>query len=171
MNLNLTYRTGIGLDFHAFLPSSGQVNIYICGVPIPHDHIISAHSDGDVALHALTDAMLGAIAAGSIGQHFPPSEPQWKGAKSEIFVKHALKLLHDQKAEINNIDLTIICELPKIMPHAKIMQEKLSNILGIYKSQVNIKAVTTEKLGFLGRREGIAAQAICTITLPTPKHL
>ena len=172
-------RVGIGLDVHAFdMDSSSeyfiasktptkQNIIYLCGIPIPHDFTVLAHSDGDVALHALTDAMLGSVAAGSIGQHFPPSDQRWKNARSEIFVRHALKILRNYEETINNIDMTIVCELPKIMPHAHIMNESLAHMLEIDVSQVNVKAVTTEKLGFLGRKEGIAAQVICMISMPS----
>ncbi len=147
--------------------SNNSLNfIYLCGVKIPHKFAILAHSDGDVALHALTDSILGAIAAGSIGEHFPPSDNKWRNAKSEIFVRHAITLMKAMNGELINIDMTIICQQPKIMPHALMMKENLSDILAIKTSRINIKAVTTEKLGFLGREEGIAVQAISTVRMP-----
>jgi 2-C-methyl-D-erythritol 2,4-cyclodiphosphate synthase len=157
------YRVGIGYDVHAFDHSNGD-HVTICGIKISHKYKLLAHSDGDVAFHALTDAMLGSVAEGSIGVHFPPTDSQWKDVSSETFVRHAHKLVIQKGYEIQNIDLTIICQAPKIMPHALEMRENISKILNLKMDQINIKAVTTEGLGALGREEGIAAQAIVLIT-------
>ncbi|MCF6214649.1 MAG: bifunctional 2-C-methyl-D-erythritol 4-phosphate cytidylyltransferase/2-C-methyl-D-erythritol 2,4-cyclodiphosphate synthase [Emcibacter sp.] len=161
---NLTdMRSGLGIDVHAF--ENGN-QVILGGIAIDHDQKLKGHSDADVALHALTDAVLGAIGASDIGQHFPPSDDQWKGASSDIFLKHAAQLVKEKQGIINNIDLTIICETPKISPHAQAMRDNIANILDITPSRVSIKATTTEKLGFTGRKEGIAAQAIVTVRLP-----
>ena len=156
-------RSGLGYDVHAF--EEGD-QVILGGIPIPHDKKLKGHSDADVVLHAVTDALLGAIAEGDIGTHFPPSDDKWKGASSDIFLKHAAKLLSDKGGEITNIDLTIICEAPKILPHREAIQENIAQILDIAPTRVSIKATTTEKLGFTGRKEGIAAQAIATVRLP-----
>ena len=136
------------------------------GVAVPHDHGLVGHSDADVALHALTDALLGTIAAGDIGTHFPPSDPQWKGAESGQFLQHAARLIADKGGRIDFVDLTIICEAPKIGPHRAAMIERISDLLNIEQSRVSLKATTTERLGFTGRGEGIAAQAVATVRLP-----
>ncbi|MBL4800800.1 MAG: bifunctional 2-C-methyl-D-erythritol 4-phosphate cytidylyltransferase/2-C-methyl-D-erythritol 2,4-cyclodiphosphate synthase [Emcibacter sp.] len=156
-------RTGTGFDVHAF--ESGD-KVILGGIPIAHDQKLKGHSDADVALHALTDALLGAIGAGDIGTHFPPSEAKWKGVSSDIFLKHAAMLLTEKKGIVSNIDLTIICEAPKISPHVQAMRDNIADILDLTPDRVSIKATTTEKLGFTGRGEGIAAQAIVTVRLP-----
>lgn len=158
------FRIGIGYDVHAFDSSeSSHHYITLCGIKINHSKKLLAHSDGDVALHALTDAILGAIGHGSIGQHFPPTDMKWNNCSSETFLIHANNLMQSHEFQINNIDLIIICEEPKIMPYAFSMQENISKILQINLSQVNIKAVTTEGLGAIGRKEGIAVQAAVLI--------
>jgi 2-C-methyl-D-erythritol 4-phosphate cytidylyltransferase/2-C-methyl-D-erythritol 2,4-cyclodiphosphate synthase len=124
------------------------------------------HSDADVGLHAITDAILGAIGAGDIGQHFPPSDPQWRGAASDIFLTHAAKLVREKGGEIQNVDITFICERPKIGPHRPRMEARVADILGVARERVSVKATTTEKLGFTGRDEGMAAQAIASVRLP-----
>ena len=156
-------RIGTGFDVHAF--SDGD-KVILCGIEIPHTHALQGHSDADVALHALTDAILGAIAEGDIGSHFPPSDPQWRGAPSRVFLEHAASLVTERNGSIGNIDLTIICEAPKVGPHREAMRKSLSDILGIDPGRISVKATTTEKLGFTGRGEGIAAQAAVTIRLP-----
>jgi 2-C-methyl-D-erythritol 4-phosphate cytidylyltransferase / 2-C-methyl-D-erythritol 2,4-cyclodiphosphate synthase len=153
-------RTGTGFDVHAFAPGD---HVMLCGVKIPHDHTLKGHSDADAGLHALTDALLGAIGAGDIGDHFPPGDPKWKNAASEIFLKHAAKLVRDQGAAILNVDVTLICEQPRIGPHREAMRQAVARILGIEAARVSVKATTTEALGFTGRGEGLAAQAIATV--------
>ncbi len=158
------YRIGIGYDVHAFdLQNITNSYITLCGIQIPYKNKLIAHSDGDVALHALTDAMLGSVAEGSIGTHFPPTDEKWKNTNSEEFVRHANSLINNKGYTIQNLDVTIICQEPKIMPHAMKMRENISSILNLEIDQVNIKAVTTEGLGALGRQEGIAAQAIVLV--------
>jgi len=132
---------------------------------VPHDHGLVGHSDADVALHALTDAILGAIGAGDIGQHFPPSEPKWRGAPSDIFLRRANELLASRGGRVLNLDLTVVCETPRVGPHRERMAERVAEILGIARERVSVKATTTEKLGFTGRGEGIVAQAIATVRL------
>ena len=156
-------RTGQGYDVHAF--AAGD-QIWLGGVSIPHTHSLAGHSDADVLMHAITDAVLGAIAEGDIGAHFPPSDPQWKGAASSIFLTHACKLVRDRGGFIAHIDATVICEAPKVGPHRDAIRESLARIMGMETDRVAIKATTTEKLGFTGRREGIAALAIATVRLP-----
>lgn len=163
MNNFTDVRTGHGYDVHAF---DAQSDLWLAGVKIPHDKGLKGHSDADVALHALTDALLGAIGAGDIGVHFPPTEAKWKGASSDIFLSHAAQLIADKGGKISNVDLTIICEAPKINPHRLLMQSRIAEILNISEDRVSIKGTTTEKLGFTGRKEGIAAQAIATVRLP-----
>jgi 2-C-methyl-D-erythritol 4-phosphate cytidylyltransferase/2-C-methyl-D-erythritol 2,4-cyclodiphosphate synthase len=158
-------RTGLGFDVHAFERSKSRP-LMICGVEIPHDLGLVGHSDADIGLHALTDAILGALAAGDIGQHFPPSDPQWRGAASELFLGHAARLLAERGGTIAHVDVTVICEAPKIAPHRVAMQARIAAILGIARDRVGVKATTTEGLGFTGRGEGIAAQAVATIRLP-----
>lgn len=150
-------RIGQGYDVHAF--GEGD-HIMLGGVRVPHRCGVLAHSDGDVALHALCDAMLGALALGDIGVHFPPSDDRWKGADSSSFVSHCNALLHERGWQVGNVDITVICERPKVGPHALAMREKVAQLLGIALDRVSIKATTSEKLGFTGREEGIAAQAI-----------
>lgn len=156
-------RIGNGFDVHAF----GEGNaVILCGIEIPHERALEGHSDADVALHAITDALLGAIAEGDIGSHFPPSDPQWRGAPSRVFLEHAAGLIAEKGGTIGNIDLTIICEAPKVGPHRDAMRHALSEILDIGTDRISVKATTTEKLGFTGRGEGIAAQAAVTVRLP-----
>ena len=156
-------RTGQGFDVHAFEDGDAVI---LGGVEIPHSRKLKGHSDADVALHALTDALLGAIAAGDIGDHFPPSDDIWKGASSDIFLKEAVRLVKERSGEITSLDLTIICEAPKIGPHREIMRQTIAEICGLDIDSVSVKATTTEKLGFTGRGEGIAAQAIATVMVP-----
>ena len=136
------------------------------GVRIAHDRGVRAHSDGDVVLHALTDAVLGTIADGDIGSHFPPSDPQWAGASSDRFLAHAVARLVDRGGRIVNCDVTVVCEAPKVGPHRDAMRERISEICDIGPDRVAIKATTSERMGFTGRREGLAAQALVTVTLP-----
>jgi len=138
-------------------------HVVLCGVSIPHDRGLQGHSDADVGMHALTDAIYGALALGDIGRHFPPSDPQWQGAESHIFLRHAVQMAREKRFEISNIDVTIICERPKIGPYAEAMQTALSQIIDVDPDRVSIKATTSERLGFTGRAEGIAAQATATL--------
>jgi 2-C-methyl-D-erythritol 4-phosphate cytidylyltransferase/2-C-methyl-D-erythritol 2,4-cyclodiphosphate synthase len=138
----------------------------VCGVAIPHEVAPIGHSDADVGLHALTDAVLGAIGAGDIGMHFPPSDPRWRGASSDRFLAYAASLVRERGGAVSSVDVTIICERPKIAPHRDRMIESVAEILEIAPGRVSVKATTTEKLGFTGRGEGIAAQAVATIRLP-----
>jgi 2-C-methyl-D-erythritol 4-phosphate cytidylyltransferase / 2-C-methyl-D-erythritol 2,4-cyclodiphosphate synthase len=156
-------RTGTGFDVHAF--KAGD-HVWLCGIKLPHTHGFEAHSDGDVGLHALTDALLGAMADGDIGQHFPPSQAQWKGAASDQFLAYAAERLRARGGMIDLLDVTLICEEPKIGPHAADMRARIADIAGIALSHVSVKATTTERLGFTGRKEGIAAMASATIRLP-----
>lgn len=153
-------RTGIGYDVHRL--AAGE-ELWLSGLQIPHDRGLAGHSDADVALHAVVDALLGAVGEGDIGQHFPPSDPQWKGARSAQFVEHAVMLVTKAGYRIGNVDLTIICEAPKIGPYRDAMRMNLAGLLRVDTGQVNVKATTTERLGFTGREEGIAAQAIATV--------
>ncbi len=157
-------RTGMGYDVHAF--GEGD-HVMLGGVRIPHDRGVKAHSDGDVVLHALTDAVLGTIADGDIGSHFPPSDPQWKGASSDRFLAHAAALLAARGGRIVNCDVTVVCEAPKVGPHRDAMRERIAAICGIAPDRVAMKATTSERMGFTGRKEGLAAQAIVTVTLPS----
>lgn len=158
-------RSASGYDVHAFDAGSG---VWLGGVLVPHGRKLSGHSDADVALHAIVDALLGTIAAGDIGSHFPPSDPRWRGAASEIFVAHARDLIADAGAVIDHVDLTIICEAPKVGPHRDAIRARIAGLLRIGIASVSVKATTTEGLGFTGRREGIAAQAVATIRIPDP---
>jgi 2-C-methyl-D-erythritol 4-phosphate cytidylyltransferase/2-C-methyl-D-erythritol 2,4-cyclodiphosphate synthase len=158
-----TYRTGLGYDVHAF--AEGRPLI-LCGVRIPHSHGLLGHSDADAPLHALTDALLGTIAAGDIGQHFPPSDQRWKDANSALFLRHAAGLVAARGGRVENIDLVIICERPRIGPHRPAMQERLAALLDAGSDRISIKATTSEGLGFTGRGEGLAAQAIVTVSFP-----
>lgn len=153
-------RLGNGYDVHAFTPGD---HVWLCGVRVPHDKALLGHSDADVGMHALTDAIYGALAEGDIGRHFPPSDPQWKGAASEIFLTHAVNLAADKGYSIGNVDVTLVCERPKIGPHAAAMQARLSGLLGIAADRVSVKATTSERLGFTGREEGIAALATAVL--------
>lgn len=156
-------RTGLGYDVHAFTEGDG---VTLCGVQLPHTASLLGHSDADVAMHALTDALYGAIAAGDIGHHFPPSEARWKGAPSEVFLRHAASLIDGLGGRIAHVDVTIICEAPKIGPHRAAMSARLASLLALAPERVSVKATTSEGLGFTGRREGIAAQAVATVLLP-----
>jgi len=150
-------RIGKGFDVHKIGSGDG---IQLCGVTIASDMALIGHSDADVALHALTDAILGAIADGDIGSHFPPSDAKWKGANSEMFLKHACDVMKAAGYGLSNIDLTVICEAPKVGPHRDAMRANVARIVGVDVAQVSVKATTTEKLGFTGRGEGIAAEAV-----------
>lgn len=153
-------RLGNGFDVHAF--EDGD-HVTLCGVRVPHDRGLKGHSDADVGMHALTDAIYGALAEGDIGRHFPPSDPQWKGADSAIFLRHAADLARSRGFDFGNVDVTLICEAPKIGPHAAAMQDRLAQIMGIEAGRVSVKATTSERLGFTGRGEGIAAIATATL--------
>jgi len=156
----MQFRIGQGVDVHAF--TEGE-HIMLGGVRVAHGRGVLAHSDGDVALHALSDAMLGALALGDIGVHFPPSDPQWKGADSRVLLRHCRALLAARGWQVGNADITIICELPKIGPHAHAMREVIAADLQVEIEQVSVKATTSERLGFTGRGEGVAAQAVCLL--------
>lgn len=153
-------RLGNGFDVHAF--EDGD-HVTLCGVDIPHDKALKGHSDADVGMHAVTDAIYGALAQGDIGRHFPPSEAEWKGADSAIFLRHAVNLAKEMGFAISNIDCTLICERPKVGPHAAAMTARMSEIMGLDADRISIKATTSEKLGFTGREEGIAALATATL--------
>ncbi len=156
-------RTGQGYDVHAF--GDGD-HVWLGGVRIAHDRGVIAHSDGDVVLHAATDAILGAIADGDIGTHFPPSDPQWKGASSDRFLAHAAALLVARGGIVSSLDVTVVCEAPRIGPHRDAMRQRMAAILGIDAGRIGIKATTSEKMGFTGRREGLAALAVATVRMP-----
>jgi 2-C-methyl-D-erythritol 2,4-cyclodiphosphate synthase len=158
-------RIGSGFDVHAFGP--GEF-LMLGGVRIAHSRGVVAHSDGDVVLHALCDALLGAAGLGDIGQHFSDSDPRWKGADSARFITQALALLHARRLGVENVDLTVLAQAPKIAPHAQAMRRRVAQLLGVDEQRVNIKATTTEGLGFLGRAEGIAAQAVVLLTEASP---
>jgi 2-C-methyl-D-erythritol 4-phosphate cytidylyltransferase / 2-C-methyl-D-erythritol 2,4-cyclodiphosphate synthase len=158
-------RVGTGFDVHHFGPGD---HVMICGLRVPHSQGTVGHSDADVGFHALTDALLGTIGAGDIGSHFPPSDPRWKGQASERFLRHAADLVEAQGASIVNVDTTIVCESPKIGPHRDAMRRCVAEILRIEIGRVSVKATTTDRLGFTGRGEGIAAQAVATVRLPIP---
>ncbi len=153
----LNIRIGQGFDVHAF--GDGD-HVMLGGVRVPHERGVLAHSDGDVVLHALCDAMLGALALGDIGRHFPPSDDRWKGADSRAFVRHCDTLIGERGWRVGNVDVTVICERPKVGPHAEAMRARVAEDLRLAIDAVSIKATTTEKLGFTGRGEGIAAQAV-----------
>lgn len=164
LQARLIPRTGLGFDVHAF---AGEGPIVMGGIEISHEKGLAGHSDADVVLHSITDALLGAAGLGDIGQHFPPSDPQWKGAESSIFLAHAAELVRKAGGIIDFVDCTVICEEPKIGPHRDAMRSRVAQILGLPAGSVSIKATTTERLGFTGRREGIAAQALANIRVPT----
>ena len=157
---NLNMRIGQGYDVHAY--GDGD-HVMLGGVRVAHERGVLAHSDGDVALHALCDAMLGALALGDIGIHFPPSDPRWKGAESRAFLRHCDALVRARGWRVGNCDITVVCERPKVGPHAQAMREAIAGDLGIDVDAVSVKATTTEMLGFTGRGEGIAAQAVCLL--------
>ncbi|OAN50640.1 bifunctional 2-C-methyl-D-erythritol 4-phosphate cytidylyltransferase/2-C-methyl-D-erythritol 2,4-cyclodiphosphate synthase [Magnetospirillum moscoviense] len=156
-------RMATGFDVHRFAPGTG---LWLGGVLVPHDQTLEGHSDADVALHALTDSLLGTIGAGDIGHHFPPGDPRWKGASSDRFLAHAASLVEAKGGRIVHVDVTVICERPKVGPHRAAIRARIAEILGISQSRVSVKATTTEGLGFTGRREGIACQAAATVALP-----
>tara|TARA_B100000678_G_scaffold291464_1_gene308561 strand:+ start:27555 stop:28787 length:1233 start_codon:yes stop_codon:yes gene_type:complete len=162
-NTQYVTRSGLGYDVHAFEPGN---EVQLCGVAIPHDVKLKGHSDADVGWHALTDALLGAIAAGDIGDHFPPTDPQWKGAASEVFLSFAGEQISAMGGTIVNVDITLICEAPKVKPHREAMRLATAKVLNVDPGIISVKATTTEGLGFEGRREGIAAQAIASVMLP-----
>ena len=156
-------RTASGFDVHGFAAGNA---VMLCGVAIPHTQTLAGHSDADVALHALTDALLGTIGAGDIGQHFPPSDPQWRGVSSDRFLHRAVDLVAARGGRIVHLDLTLVCEAPRIGPHREAMIASIARIAGVSQDRVSVKATTTEGLGFTGRREGIAAQAVATVEVP-----
>ena len=156
-------RVGMGFDAHRWGPGS---SVWLCGVEIPHDQTLIGHSDADAGLHALTDAVLGAIGQGDIGDHFPPTDAQWKGASSDLFLEHAAKLVRERGGRLVHVDVTLICERPKVKPHREAMRARLAEILSLPLDAVSVKATTTEAMGFTGRGEGLAAQAIATVELP-----
>jgi 2-C-methyl-D-erythritol 4-phosphate cytidylyltransferase/2-C-methyl-D-erythritol 2,4-cyclodiphosphate synthase len=156
-------RVGQGVDAHRFGPGE---SVWLCGVEIPHDQTLIGHSDADAGLHALTDAILGAIGEGDIGDHFPPTDPKWRGAASDQFLLHAVELVRAKGGKILNADVTLICERPKVKPHRAAMRQRLADLLDLPLDRISVKATTTEEMGFTGRREGLAAQAICTVETP-----
>ncbi|WP_313452937.1 bifunctional 2-C-methyl-D-erythritol 4-phosphate cytidylyltransferase/2-C-methyl-D-erythritol 2,4-cyclodiphosphate synthase [Brevundimonas sp.] len=156
-------RIGSGYDVHRWGPGG---SVWLCGIEVPHDQTLIGHSDADAGLHALTDAILGAIAEGDIGDHFPPSDPKWKGASSDRFLIHAADLVKARGGRIVNIDVTLICEQPKVKPHRMVMRERIAGLLGLPLDAVSVKATTSEGLGFTGRGEGLTAQAVVTVDLP-----
>lgn len=156
-------RLGNGFDVHKFGPGT---QITLCGITLPHKFGLLGHSDADVGMHAVTDAIYGALAQGDIGQHFPPSDPQWKGAPSDIFLKHAVHLAKELGFRIENVDCTLICEFPKIGPYAQKMRARMAQIMDLDRDQISIKATTSETLGFTGREEGIAAMATAALVSP-----
>ena len=159
----LETRVGMGFDVHRFGPGD---HLMLGGVAVPHDHGVVSHSDGDVVLHAIVDAVLGAIAAGDIGTHFPPSDDAWRDADSARFVAHTLDLLKERGGRLDHVDVTLICQRPRIGPHRAAMVARLAAVLGLPAARISLKATTTERLGFTGRGEGIAAQAVATVRLP-----
>ncbi|HGG65843.1 MAG TPA: bifunctional 2-C-methyl-D-erythritol 4-phosphate cytidylyltransferase/2-C-methyl-D-erythritol 2,4-cyclodiphosphate synthase [Rhodobacteraceae bacterium] len=160
MEQDMDIRLGNGFDVHRFCDGD---HVVLCGVKLPHTHGLDGHSDADVGMHAVTDAIYGALAMGDIGQHFPPSDPQWKGAASYIFLEHAVKMAADHGFTISNVDCTLVCEMPKIGPHAVLMRTEMARIMGMDMGRVSVKATTSEQLGFTGRKEGIAALATVTL--------
>ena len=160
-------RTTSGYDVHAFETAPSDRKLMMGGIEIPHDVALTGHSDADVVLHAITDALLGSINEGDIGTHFPPSDPQWKDADSALFLKEAVSMIRARGGNIQFIDVTIMAEAPKIGQHRTAMQQRIADIIGIASSRISIKATTTEKLGFTGREEGIATQALATVQLPS----
>lgn len=163
LGASMDIRTGNGFDVHRFGPGEA---VTLCGVSIPHDRALQGHSDADVGMHALTDAIYGALAEGDIGRHFPPSDPQWKGAESHIFLAHACELARGRGYDLTGADVTLVCEAPKIGPHAEAMRAALAGIAGVETGRISVKATTSERLGFTGREEGIAALATATLVAP-----
>ena len=156
-------RIGMGFDAHRWGPGEA---VWLCGVRIDHDQTLIGHSDADAGLHALTDALLGAIGEGDIGDHFPPTDPKWKGVESSVFLSHAVDLIRSRGGQIVNVDVTLICERPRIKPHRAAMRERLASLLGLPLDRVSVKATTTEGMGFTGREEGLMAQAVVTVEMP-----
>ena len=156
-------RTGTGIDVHAFGPGD---HVWLGGLQVPHTHALTGHSDADVVLHALVDAILGALADGDIGSHFPPSDPKWKGAASDQFLTFAVGRVKARGGQIAHLDVTIVCEAPKIGPHRDAIRGKIAELTGLPLARVAVKATTSEQLGFTGRREGILAHATATVRLP-----
>ena len=156
----MSIRIGHGYDVHAF--GEGD-HVMLGGVRVPHERGLAAHSDGDVVLHALCDAMLGALALGDIGTHFPPSDPRWKDADSRVFLRHCNALLRERGWRVGNADVTVVCERPKVGPHAQAMRETIAADLGVGLDAISVKATTNERMGFIGRGEGIAALAACLL--------
>lgn len=163
LSTRMETRTALGFDVHGFGPGTA---VMLGGVAVPHSQALAGHSDADVALHALTDAVLGTIGAGDIGKHFPPSDPQWRGASSDRFLRHAVDLVTARGGRIVHLDVTIVCEAPKVGPHRDAIVRSVARIADIAPDRVSVKATTTEGLGFTGRREGVAAQALATVELP-----
>ncbi len=163
MGYQMDVRCGNGYDVHRFGPGD---HVWLCGVQVPHDRALQGHSDADVGMHAVTDAIYGALGMGDIGQHFPPSDPQWKGAASHIFLEHAVSLAAENGYRISNADCTLVCEYPKIGPHQPAMKSALARIMGLEATRISVKATTSERLGFTGRGEGIAALATVTLVKP-----
>ena len=153
-------RLGNGFDVHRFEPGD---HVWLCGVSVPHSHGLNGHSDADVGMHAITDAIYGALGDGDIGQHFPPTDPRWKGAESHIFLRHACAMARERGFAIGNVDCTLICESPKIGPHQATMKTCLAQIMDLGADRISVKATTSERLGFTGREEGIAALATATL--------
>ena len=165
--MNIPFRTGTGFDVHRFSEETAEnAGIVICGITIPHERMLLAHSDGDVAIHALCDALLGALALGDIGQHFPDTEMQWSGVDSTLLLSHVMNLVHEAGWVTGNADLTLIAQAPKMAPHIPAMRAKLAPLLGVSLDAVSVKATTTEQLGFTGRKEGIACQAQVLLARP-----
>ncbi|MCE8511700.1 bifunctional 2-C-methyl-D-erythritol 4-phosphate cytidylyltransferase/2-C-methyl-D-erythritol 2,4-cyclodiphosphate synthase [Ruegeria pomeroyi] len=160
---DMDVRLGNGYDVHRFGPGD---HVILCGIKVPHDRGLQGHSDADVGMHAVTDALYGALAEGDIGRHFPPSDPQWKGAASEIFLRHAVDLVRARGFTVSNIDCTLVCEYPKIGPHAIAMQKEMARIMELETTRISVKATTSERLGFTGRGEGIAALATACLVKP-----
>ena len=158
--MNLPFRIGTGYDVHAFGPGD---HVFIGGVTIPHSHGLLAHSDGDVLIHALCDALLGALALGDIGRHFPPGDPRWAGVDSRELLRAVVAMLHERGWRVGNVDAVVICERPKLLPHIDDMRERLAADLEVAADAVGVKATTSEKLGFTGRQEGVAAHAVALL--------
>lgn len=163
LGTQMDVRLGNGYDVHRF--GEGD-HVWLCGVKVPHDRSLQGHSDADVGMHAVTDAIYGALGQGDIGQHFPPSDPQWKGAASRIFLEHAVALARSEGFQISNVDCTLVCEYPKIGPHQTDMKAKMAEIMGLDPSRISVKATTSERLGFTGRSEGIASIATAALVKP-----
>ena len=163
MRREMDIRCGNGYDVHRFGPGD---HVWLCGVKVPFDRSLQGHSDADVGMHAVTDAIYGALGMGDIGQHFPPTDPQWKGAASHIFLEHAVALATEQGYRISNVDCTLVCEFPKVGPHQPAMKSAMAQIMGLTADRISVKATTSERLGFTGRGEGIAALATATLVKP-----